>query len=69
MALDRPGKQSKAIDRKGLARQIVVKIGLDAYMSCKQPNAVDWPILVHPSFHDPAQSFPFKSCCRRDLRR
>ena len=60
MALDRPGKQSKALDRKGLPKQIVVEVGLDAYMSCKQPHAIDWPILVHPGFHHPAQSPPLK---------
>lgn len=41
-------------------------------MSCKQPNAVDRPILVHPGFHDPAQSSPLQggllSVCFEVLR-
>lgn len=34
----------------------MAKVDRDAYMSCQQPHAEDRPILVHPNFHDPAQS-------------
>ena len=45
----------------------MAKVERNAYMSCKQPHAEDWPILVHPNFHDPAQGLAHSSSSKGEL--